>query len=745
MAINKGNIKTSVNYNLEAQKPLDARSVRPTKADLYKKESWSYDGDSVYIYNGMLVYVEDEKKTYCLVDETKYNTESGWELVGTGASSGGGSDITVDSAMSDSSTNPVQNRVVKKYVDDAINSIPPQEPTVDVIDNLDSTDTEAALSANQGRILNEKIEAVASEATKIFNVKGSCKYAELPTTNNAVGDVYNITDSFTIGSESYPAGTNVVWDGKTWDALGGSIDLSAYATTETVVAMVQEETDRAKRTEINILSDVITVKANVAKKVDKEDGKGLSDENFTSALKKKLEELVNYKDEDIRNDIASLQSQLDTLTNSDDLEEVIAKYEELKAFLEGLDNDEYGAFVEEISKRIATLEASLKTTNSRIDNVTEEVERLEVDKQNVLTSGVDIVTINNESILRKGNLDLATTQYVDDAIAGIEGGGGGNANVLVINSDADFNLREGLNTTGGIINDKNITYAKVQEAIENGYTIALKEPSGNISYCIKADYAVPNQNGEKRIMIFFSWRVGDEEYAATLYVGLDSSLTYMKWKLDLATKDYVDGAIEDIPSGGGGSSVEVVDSLDSEDTTAALSANQGRVLKEMIEEGITEEKEVYIGSDEPSEAKLWIDPTGTPSGGNGGNSGGESASGLNIFYIPEGVYTATKDSPYLFSPEECSAFLDILTVDNVIYATKHFYSYAVGPYKGMLLTRDMRPSEVGPFDLLYSGQSVYDMSDTGLIMVVHTYTISLIDENTVQGYYKFYSYSTGIN
>ena len=93
MAINKGNIKTSVNYNLEAQKPLDARSVRPTKADLYKKESWSYDGDSVYIYNGMLVYVEDEKKTYCLVDETKYDKESGWELVGTGASSGGGGSI----------------------------------------------------------------------------------------------------------------------------------------------------------------------------------------------------------------------------------------------------------------------------------------------------------------------------------------------------------------------------------------------------------------------------------------------------------------------------------------------------------------------------------------------------------------------------------------------------------------------------------------------------------------------------
>ena len=32
----------------------------------------------------------------------------------------------------------------------------------------------------------------------------------------------------------------------------------------------------------------------------------------------------------------------------------------------------------------------------------------------------------------------------------------------------------------------------------------------------------------------------------------------------------------------GGDSTEVIDSLDSESTTAALSANQGRVLKEMI-------------------------------------------------------------------------------------------------------------------------------------------------------------------
>lgn len=480
MAIEKGDIRTSVNYEVMAKKPLDARELKPTKASLFDKGSWSYDGDNVYIQEGLKVFVQDEKKLYLLVDETKYDTEEGWEVIATG-------------------------------------ELAEMEQVV-VIDSLDSLLTDAALSANQGRILKARIEEVAGEATKIYSIKGSTKYAELPMTGNKVGDVYNITDSFTLGGVSYPAGTNVVWDGSNWDALGGSIDLSAYAKTEEVTAMVQTETQRAQGAEKKIQSDITTIKTNVANKVDKVSGKGLSTEDFTSALKEKLEGLVNYKDEDIRNDIASLQSQLDTLTNSDDLEEVIAKYEELKAFLEGLDNDEYGAFVEEISKRIATLEASLKTTNSRIDNVTEEVERLEVDKQDVLTSGVDIVTINNETILRKGNLDLATTQYVDDALAGIEGGGGGNANVLVINSNKDFEVVD-TDSTIVTINDDNTTHAKVKEAVDNGYSIVLKEPRGNISYAVRADYV------SDRILVYFSKSIGELIYDIVLWVGINDSLT----------------------------------------------------------------------------------------------------------------------------------------------------------------------------------------------------------------------------
>lgn len=85
--VNKGSIKAPYNYEVTMDQPLDARAVRPAKADLIKKESWSSDGSTVYVYEGMQVYVQDEKKTYYLKDLSKmFATDfSGWELMGTGA------------------------------------------------------------------------------------------------------------------------------------------------------------------------------------------------------------------------------------------------------------------------------------------------------------------------------------------------------------------------------------------------------------------------------------------------------------------------------------------------------------------------------------------------------------------------------------------------------------------------------------------------------------------------------------
>ena len=60
--------------------------------------------------------------------------------------------------------------------------------------------------------------AKKTDITGVYKYKGSLADAtKLPTTGQVTGDVYNLEAASDYG----PAGTNVAWDGKAWDALGG--------------------------------------------------------------------------------------------------------------------------------------------------------------------------------------------------------------------------------------------------------------------------------------------------------------------------------------------------------------------------------------------------------------------------------------------------------------------------------------------------------------------------------------------
>lgn len=67
--------------------------------------------------------------------------------------------------------------------------------------------------------------AVNTAVSSALKYKGSCAYAELPE-EAATGDVWNVTDAH----DNVPAGTNYAWNGESWDALAGSVDLSPYLT-----------------------------------------------------------------------------------------------------------------------------------------------------------------------------------------------------------------------------------------------------------------------------------------------------------------------------------------------------------------------------------------------------------------------------------------------------------------------------------------------------------------------------------
>lgn len=199
MARTKGSVAFPFNFEIGAQSPMDARLVVASKADLIAASTYSAKN----YYKGMQVVVANTQEVYILKDVSKITSSdySGWTRV-----DGGGSKVTV-------------------------------------IDNLTSSSTTAALSAAQGKALNDRISGLGN----VYRVKGTKRAIEEVYDISAdakLGDVWNITSAFTIGGKPYPANTNVVciaeWSTSTtpqnnWDPLGGTVDLSTYVPKSDIV------------------------------------------------------------------------------------------------------------------------------------------------------------------------------------------------------------------------------------------------------------------------------------------------------------------------------------------------------------------------------------------------------------------------------------------------------------------------------------------------------------------------------
>ena len=112
----------------------------------------------------------------------------------------------------------------------------------DVVNSLSDSSTNKALSAAQGKALNDRISGLGS----VYRVMGTKTNLSdvLALTNAKVGDVWNVTNAFTLGGKPYPANTNVVCiiatsssdhDEGNWDPLGGTVNLSTYVPKSDIV------------------------------------------------------------------------------------------------------------------------------------------------------------------------------------------------------------------------------------------------------------------------------------------------------------------------------------------------------------------------------------------------------------------------------------------------------------------------------------------------------------------------------
>ena len=86
-----------------------------------------------------------------------------------------------------------------------------------------------ALDAHKADYDNpHKVTAAQLELATVYKYKGSVEtYADLPTSDQQVGDVWNVETADP--DHGIKAGDNVAWDGAQWDILGGNHDLSGYA------------------------------------------------------------------------------------------------------------------------------------------------------------------------------------------------------------------------------------------------------------------------------------------------------------------------------------------------------------------------------------------------------------------------------------------------------------------------------------------------------------------------------------
>ena len=91
------------------------------------------------------------------------------------------------------------------------------------------TTVKNALDAHKADYDNpHKVTAAQLGLATVYKYKGSVEtYADLPTSKQQIGDVWNVETADP--DHGIEAGDNVAWDGAQWDILGGNHDLSGYA------------------------------------------------------------------------------------------------------------------------------------------------------------------------------------------------------------------------------------------------------------------------------------------------------------------------------------------------------------------------------------------------------------------------------------------------------------------------------------------------------------------------------------
>lgn len=228
-----GNGKLTIQRNGTLVASFSANQTGATTANLNVPTTVAELTDSTdYAYEADLIQLESSLATVALTGSYDDLTDT----------------PTIDATISASSTNAVQNKAVSEAlatkadissIGNGTLTIKRNGTSVATFTANQKTGAEADISvptavsqlsdASSYYTKTEVDDAISGAVSASLKYKGSCTFANLPSSGMQVGDVWNITDDFTLDGEPYTAGTNIAWNGTKWDPLAPAIDLSPYA------------------------------------------------------------------------------------------------------------------------------------------------------------------------------------------------------------------------------------------------------------------------------------------------------------------------------------------------------------------------------------------------------------------------------------------------------------------------------------------------------------------------------------
>lgn len=124
-------------------------------------------------------------------------------------------------------------------------------------DTIDTTLSATSTNPVQNKVIYAAIQDVLAQVASIYHYKGSCLAADLPMLGNKVGDTWNLEDTSSYG----PKGTNVAWDGTEWDALGGDFTPDTVPTEGSQHSVMSGGVYDALLTKENVDNKVIAIDA----------------------------------------------------------------------------------------------------------------------------------------------------------------------------------------------------------------------------------------------------------------------------------------------------------------------------------------------------------------------------------------------------------------------------------------------------------------------------------------------------